>query len=195
MKTSYRDIVLRDYVLADVEDEIRWTNEETAWFYADTPWMTLEKEDPDTLRREMTEIISSMTEDAIRWRFEIEISGRHVGMVSSYYLDDTFQSIPWSSIDQKKNARENGAIRTLGIEICETDCWGKGYGTQALTALMDYYRSFGENRFFLETWSGNQRMMSCAKKLGFTEAGRRKNEICVSGQYHDEMILEKRFPG
>lgn len=42
MKITFDSITLRDYVLADVEDEIRWTNEETDWFYSEAPWMTLE---------------------------------------------------------------------------------------------------------------------------------------------------------
>ena len=47
MKISWDGIVLRDYQISDIEDEIRWTNTDTAWFYADTPWMTLDPVDPD----------------------------------------------------------------------------------------------------------------------------------------------------
>lgn len=36
-KITFDGIVLRDYQLSDIEDEIRWTNVDTAWFYADTP--------------------------------------------------------------------------------------------------------------------------------------------------------------
>ena len=37
MEITFDDITLRDYRLSDVEDEVRWTNEDTAWFYSDTP--------------------------------------------------------------------------------------------------------------------------------------------------------------
>ena len=193
MKITYDNITLRDYQLSDVEDEVRWTNIETAWFYADTPWMTMEEVDPEELRADMIEIMESMPEDAIRWRFEIEVDGRHIGMVSSYYRDENFEYTPWESIDQSKNAEGNNSIRELGIEICEMAYWGKGIGTKALTALMDYYRSLGEYRFLLETWSGNKRMLGCARKLGFSEVKRRKDAYVVDGVEYDELLLEKRF--
>ena len=174
MKIVMNDVVLRDYLPSDVEDEVRWTNIDTACFYADTPWMTMEPVDPDELRADMMEIMSNMLEDAIRWRYEIEVDGRHIGMVSSYYLDENYEPTPWESIDQRRNAEENHSIRALGIEICEMDCWGKGIGTKALSVFMDYYRSHGEHRFLLETWSGNDRMQGCARKLGFTEVKRTK---------------------
>ena len=193
MKITYDNITLRDYQLSDVEDEVRWTNVETAWFYADTPWMTMEEVDPEELRADMIEIMESMPEDAIRWRFEIEVDGRHIGMVSSYYRDENFEYTPWESIDQSKNAEGNNSIRELGIEICEMAYWGKGIGTKALTALMNYYRSLGENRFLLETWSGNKRMLGCARKLGFSEVKRQKGAYVVDGKEYDELLLERRF--
>ena len=193
MKITYDNITLRDYLLSDVEDEVRWTNVETAWFYADTPWMTMEEVDPEELRADMIEIMESMPEDAIRWRFEIEVDGRHIGMVSSYYRDENFEYTPWDSIDQSKNAEGNNSIRELGIEICEMAYWGKGIGTKALTALMNYYRSLGENRFLLETWNGNKRMLGCARKLGFSEVKRRKDAYVVDGVEYDELLLAKRF--
>lgn len=193
MKLTFENVTLRDYVLSDVEDEVRWTNVETEWFRSDTPWMELAPVDADELRADMSEIINSMPENAIRWRFEIEVDGRHIGLVSSYYLDSHFENTPWKSIDQSKNAPENNSIRGLGIEICETEYWGKGIGTKALTALMEYYRSFGENHFLIETWSGNHRMLGCARKLGFHEVKRTKGTITVNGKTFDELVLEKRF--
>ena len=193
MKITYDNITLRDYQLSDGEDEVRWTNVETAWFYADTPWMTMQEVDPEELRADMIEIMESMPEDAIRWRFEIDVDGLHIGIVSSYYRDENFEYTPWESIDQSKNAEGNNSIRELGIEICEMAYWGKGIGTKALTALMNYYRSLGENRFLLETWSGNKRMLGCARKLGFSEVKRQKGAYVVDGIEYDELLLEKRF--
>lgn len=193
MELAFDNIALRDYVLSDVEDEVRWTNEETEWFRSDTPWMELEPVDVDELRADMSEIINSMPENAIRWRFEIEVDGRHIGLVSSYYLDSNFEYTPWETIEQSKNAPENNSIRALGIEICEMEYWGKGIGTKVLTALMEYYRSFGENRFLIETWSGNHRMLGLARKLGFYEVKRTKGAHIVDGTEVDDLILEKQF--
>lgn len=193
MRITFDSITLRDYVLSDVDDEVRWTNIETQWFRSDTPWMELEPVDADELRGDMSEIINSMPENAIRWRFEIEVDGRHIGLVSSYYLDSNYEYTPWESIDQNKNALQNNSIRALGIEICEMDYWGKGIGTRVLTMLMDYYRSFGEKRFLIETWSGNHRMLGCARKLGFYEVKRTTGAHLVDGVEVDDLILEKQF--
>ena len=191
MKIECDGITLRDYQLSDIEDEIRWTTADTSWFYEDTPWMAMEPVDPDELRRDMTEVISGMSDDAIRWRLEIEVNGRHVGFVSSYLLDDHFQPIPLELIDPSKNAAGNHSTRALGIEICEADCRGQGIGRKALTAFMDYYRGLGEHRFLLETWSGNTRMLGCAGKLGFVEIRREKGAYTVSGKAYDSILLGK----
>ena len=116
-----------------------------------------------------------------------------MGLVSSLYLNEKYEPAPWEAIDQSKNAEGNHAIRALGIEICEMDAWGKGIGGRALTAFMAYYRSLGERRFLLETWSGNHRMLGCAKKLGFTEVKRQRAARLVGGKAYDALVLERRF--
>ena len=193
MKITVDNITLRDYVLSDVEDEVRWTNVDTEWFYTDTPWMTMEAVDADELRTDMAEIINSMSENAIRWRFEIEVDGQHIGTVSSFYRDSNLEYTPWETIDQSRNAPENNSVRELGIEICEMKYWGKGIGTKVLAALMEYYRGFGENHFLIETWSGNLRMLGCAGKLGFSELRRTAGAYIVDGKEFDALILEKKF--
>ena len=62
-----------------------------------------------------------------------------------------------------------------------------------LTMLMDYYRSFGENRFLIETWSGNHKMLGCARKLGFYEVKRMKGVHIADGTEVDDLVLEKNF--
>ena len=190
MKIECDGITLRDYQVSDIEDEIRWSTADTSWFYEDTPWMTMDPVNPDELRRDMMEVISGMSDDAIRWRLEIEVNGRHVGFVSSYLLDEHVQATPRELIDPHKNAVENHSVRALGIEICEAGCRGRGIGGKALTAFMDYYRQLGEHRFLLETWSGNARMLGCAKKLGFVEIKREKDAYTVNGKAYDSILLE-----
>ena len=193
LKITAENITLRDYQLSDVLDEVRWTTTETEWFLYDTPWMDIEPVNEEELRVQMEKIINNMPENAIRWRFEIEVDGRHIGLVSSYYLDENFEYTSWDSIDQSKNAIENNSIRGLGIEICEMEYWGKGLGMKVLMMLMDYYRSFGENHFLIETWSGNHRMLGLAKKLGFTEVKRIKHAHNINGIFYDDIVLEKKF--
>ena len=82
--------------------------------------------------------------------------------------------------------------REIAISV-RKDYWGKGIGTKVLTLLMDYYRSFGENRFLIETWSGNHKMLGCARKLGFYEVKRIKGAHIVDGTEVDDLVLEKIF--
>jgi len=194
MKLTFGKLTLRDMEPSDVEDEIRWTNVDTAWFYQDTPWMKLEPVNPDELRADMAEVVASLPEQPIRWRFELDVDGRHIGRISSYYLNEHLAPMPWEAIDQSKNAEENHAIRGLGIEICEMDCWGQGIGARALNAAMSYYRGLGEGRFLLETWSGHARMLGCARKLGFREVHRQRGDCAVDGKAFDWVVLEKEVP-
>lgn len=193
MRITHENVTLRDYVLSDVEDEVRWANTETDWFRAEAPWMTPEPVDADELRADMAGIIGGLRDDMIRWRFEIEVDGRHIGLVSSYFLNSEYEYTPWEAIDQRRNAKENHSVRGLGIEICDRAYWNKGIGTKALTAVMEYYRSFGEDRFLIETWSGHASMLRCAEKLGFHEVKRTKAAHMADGKPVDDLVLEKRF--
>ena len=83
MEITYKDIVLRDYRESDIADDIRWMNVDIEWIRADTPWAPIERVDAEQLRADMKEYISTLPEDAIRWRLEIEHEGRHIGVVSS----------------------------------------------------------------------------------------------------------------
>lgn len=126
MNISFDGIILRDYQLSDVEDEVRWTNSDTAWFYANTPWMTIEPVDPEELRADMIQIMAKHSEDAIRWRFEIEVAGQHIGMVSSYYLDKDFEPTPWNSIDQQKMPRRIALYAGLVLKFARWIFGAKG---------------------------------------------------------------------
>lgn len=113
--------VLRDYQVSDIEDDIRWSNTDTAWLAADTPWQMPEPFDPDNVRTDMLEMTANLQENTVRWRFEIEVSGRHIGFVSSYYPDRMLCHPGPDSVEPGKRHR----VQALGIVICEQDYWGK----------------------------------------------------------------------
>ena len=49
----------------------------------------------------------------------------------------------------------------------------KGYGTEAVSLLVDYlFREMGLEEVKTATWTGNKRMVRCAKKCGFKEVSR-----------------------
>lgn len=181
----YMDIVLRDYCEADIDDEIRWMNVETAWMKTDTPWEVYPPVDEAELRGHMMARINDMSPDAVRGRLEIEKNGQHIGFVCSYFLSEDFESL-----DYDEMLAPTIALRTLGIEICEPQYWGQGIGSKALSAFIDYYRSIGETTFLLETWSGNSRMIKCAEKLGFVICQRKSDVHIIDGKTYDALILK-----
>lgn len=184
MEIRHGKITLRDYCETDIEDEIRWMNEETAWITADTPWEEIVPVDPDELRANMMAMIESMPPDALRYRMEIMFGERHIGFVCSYPIMEDY-----SPVDYETLTEDTRLIWGLGIEICEPDYWHRGIGTEALAAWIQYFQDNGRNVLYLETWSGNLPMMRCAEKLGFTVCHRIPGLREVNGNRYDALVL------
>ena len=185
MKIEIDNVVLRDMIESDIEDYVRWFTVEREWENWDAPW---EKEDTseETERKNWTEYYDSVKdfpEDVLRRKFEIEWNGRHIGWVSSYCIDDNYEWVESSKASQPVH-------RAVGIDICEPDLYGKGIGTNALRAFMNYYAENGANELYTQTWSGNVRMIRCAEKLGFTECDREAGIREVDGLKYDGLTFK-----
>lgn len=181
MKIEYKDIILRDMTEADIEDDIRWYTLETDWSNWDAPWEPLpDISDTDAYRKK--ELLKlAEPKDKIRWGFEIETAeGNHIGTVSSYMINENFE---WISVKDIKPGDK--AFRTVGISICESSFCGKGFGTKALAAFVNYYLENGEDEIYCQTWSGNIRMVKCAEKLGFEICKRKIDYREVNGKKYD----------
>ncbi len=178
MRIEYRDIVLRDCEQGDIEDELRWMNVQTQWMDEDTPWERAEPVDPAFLREEMLDMIRDAAANDRRSRLEILAGDRHIGFVCAY---------PFATADLA--ARTGAAVTglALGIELCEPEYWGRGYGSQALAAWTRYCLDQGATHLFLETWSGNRRMMRCAEKLGYSLCLREIGARTVNGRSWDAL--------
>jgi RimJ/RimL family protein N-acetyltransferase len=60
----------------------------------------------------------------------------------------------------------------VGIDICEDDDLGRGFGTEAFGLWIDYLFLHSEvHRLGLDTWSFNPRMKRVAEKLGLVYEG------------------------
>lgn len=112
--------------------------------------------------------MKDLPDDELRWKFEIEFCGKHIGWVSSYCIDEGFA---WVSADSVQEGQRK--YRAVGINICDKMYQGKGLGTKALEAFIQYYRDKGYSEIFTQTWSGNTRMIKLAERLGFKECGRK----------------------
>lgn len=170
-------LILRDMIESDIKDYVRWFTVETEWMHWDAPWET-EGTDEETERASWSEYYQTVSQkpaDRVRYKFEIEADGKHIGWVSAYTDTDFYE-----------NPEETIAI---GIDIPEKQYRGSGNGTQALLQFMDYYRKLGHKRLLTQTWSGNEAMIALARKLGFAEVHRAVGVRIVNGKPCDALTF------
>ena len=148
--TRGRRVVLRHKRLSDGANDYAWRcDEELARFDAAPP-----------LRTTFINFQASLTAqhrypDAGRRSYAIEDEGgRHIGNVMYY------------------NLREEQGEAEVGITIGDRGCWGQGYGSDAVQALVRFlFRSKGLRRVFLHTLDWNTRAQRCFGKAGFVPQG------------------------
>ncbi len=85
--------------------------------------------------------------------------------------------------------RRNGSAE-LGIFIGEASEWGKGYGTDAVNALVDYgFAALRLERIWLNVWTENDRARRAYEKAGFVHEGTLRHDRYEGGRFTDGHIL------
>jgi RimJ/RimL family protein N-acetyltransferase len=84
-----------------------------------------------------------------------------------------------------------------GILIGNKKYWGKGYGTEALTLLLDYgFKALNLNNILIRVYSFNGRARKCYEKSGFKIIGKRRESLLRGKETFDVIymdILYKEF--
>ncbi len=78
----------------------------------------------------------------------------------------------------------------IGITIGEKELWGKGLGTDAMFALLDF--GFGQlrlERMWLEVYDFNTRGRRSYEKCGFVLEGTERHAIFKRGKFHDVQLM------
>jgi RimJ/RimL family protein N-acetyltransferase len=148
-------VKIRAKRLADADDDYAWlTDAELAELDA-APLSTTT----------FPQYLASYTSDlryppTIRHQFAIETrEGKHIGNCTYY------------GIDSDKGEAE------LGIMIGDRDYWDKGYGSEAVSALLQHvFEKTRLNRLYLKTLVKNKRAQKCFSKCGFTPYGQFKKD-------------------
>ena len=87
----------------------------------------------------------------------------------------------------------------LGIFIGEQKHRNKGYGEEALRLVLDYgFNTLNLNNIMLSVHTDNTAAISCYKKVGFREVGRRREWVFKNGKYVDKLymdMLAREFTG
>lgn len=149
-------IILRGKRLADAWDDYNWeTDHELAQLDA-APMVDL------TFSQYLTEYASELQNPLVppSHRFAVDtLDSKHIGNCSYY------------------NLNESKAETELGIMIGDRDYWNKGYGTDAVTTLVDFiFRQTNLKRIYLKTLESNNRAHKCFQKCGFTPCGHLVND-------------------
>ncbi len=88
-------------------------------------------------------------------------------------------------IDQLRQCAE------VGLFIGDEENRNKGYGTEVLNLLLGYcFNYLNLNNVMLKVFSFNERAISCYKKAGFKEIGRRRQSYYLKGKFHDEVYMD-----
>lgn len=79
----------------------------------------------------------------------------------------------------------------FGIFIGEAAHRGKGYGAEAIRLLLDYgFKTLNLHNVMLSVNADNEAGIACYKKVGFREAGRRREWVFKDGKYIDKVYMD-----
>ena len=78
----------------------------------------------------------------------------------------------------------------LGIVIGAPECWGRGYGTEAVRLVCRHgFDALGLHRVSLSCYANNARGLALYARVGFHVEGRRREAVFVDGGWVDELVL------
>ena len=79
----------------------------------------------------------------------------------------------------------------FGIVIGKQEHRGKGYGTEAVRLILDYgFNTMNLHNIMLSVHADNHAGIASYKKVGFKEAGRRREWVFKNGQYIDVIYMD-----
>lgn len=107
--------------------------------------------------------------------FAIEADGKLIGQCGLYGFNDM-----------------HGVVHRcdLGIAIGDKDYWGRGYGREAITLLVDYaFTHWNVQRVGLQVLASNERAIRSYQAVGFVEEGRLRRYMWSNGNYVDGVCM------
>ncbi|TCP68284.1 GNAT family N-acetyltransferase [Baia soyae] len=165
---------LKDISLEDVEKMYYWTyladnREHLNW---NAPYHPIEEKSLGEFIEGYRSLLDVTETKQVRAKLAIIVNHKLIGTVGWYWID---QSTNW--LDS-------------GIVIFDSNFWSGGYGTEAFQMWVDYiFENMDVARVGISTWSGNERMIGLAKKMGMIEEGRIRKARIVEGKYFDSIKM------
>ena len=187
MEYRYKDLILRDFRETDIDSMLYWCAGYHPWMDWDAPWEPVQQVDEEQYRAQSMEFIAA-EKTVPRWSLQIEVDGVHIGYVGSYRIGEDYDDVSDEAAASVK------WYRAVGMAILNDAYWGKGLGTMALEGWLRYLLENGVEELFLQTWSGNGRMIHVAEKLGFHECSRRVGIREWQGRRYDALTFRLDVP-
>ncbi len=107
-----------------------------------------------------------------------------------FLIYDRATSLPIGGVSLRDIDLTTG-IAELGISIGRKEYWGKGFGTEAVTLLLDYgFTVLGLHNVLLTTYAYNERALRSYLKVGFREIGRRREAQRLGDQRYDIVYMD-----
>ena len=79
----------------------------------------------------------------------------------------------------------------IGIFIGNKNFWNKGYGTEALSLLIDYgYKALNLHNIMLKVYSFNERAIKSYEKIGFKIIGKRRESLKRGNKTYDVIYMD-----
>lgn len=168
------NIVLRELEIEDLEDYLYWNHPSREFHKFNGPYFEKDNEE------ELMQYIDSLRERFLEGEKNVF---KNKKIIANKENNDIVGSVNWYWESEETFWME------IGVVIFNEEYWGQGIGYEALKIWID--EIFNEHpkliRIGLTTWSGNERMMKLAEKLGLNkEAVYRKARI-VNNEYFDSV--------
>ena len=78
-----------------------------------------------------------------------------------------------------------------GIFIGNKNYWNRGYGTEALTLLLDYgFKALNLHNIMLRVYEYNKRAIKTYEKTGFRQIGVRREALYRDLKWHDIILMD-----
>jgi RimJ/RimL family protein N-acetyltransferase len=156
---------LRPVEESDIPKLQKWINDPDIWKF-------LKRTFPLTQGDEREWLLSLQKKSDTNMVLIIEVGGRAIGTMA-------LANINWKD-----------RIATTGAVIGEKAYWGKGYGTDAKMALLDYaFNVLNLRKIMSRTVAFNKRSLAYSLHCGYRLEGRLVKQHYAQGRYWDELIL------
>lgn len=124
-------------------------------------------------------------ESHTNWLNNVVRTGRAVQFVIKVKEDNKkIGSVFLKDIDKTHKKAE------YGIFIGDSECQGKGYGTEAAGLITDYgFSVLGLHKIMLRVFAFNLGAVKSYEKAGFCQEGYLKDEVCIEGRFYDMILM------